>query len=443
MASTEEFLKLQIKYLKSLRAIRARSLKVYEKSKTNQLNHFEVDFTKLDNVIDLVISLIKRDYEDASSIPPHSRWRHFDVGGKPRVQSLIESWEGQCEPVEMTRRVLDLFVVSVLLDAGAGATWSYKESETGQTFKRSEGLAIASLDMFNTGFFSSQEDQPHRVDADKLVNISVDDMAKAFQVDNIHNPLDGLEGRANLICRLGESLKYHQEFFGGAAKLPARPGNIIDYLLEHPTTQKPELVVKLDTLWSVIIDGLSDVWPPTRTSLGGVSLGDVWACEVLREPDAALDSTEHLVPFHKLSQWLTYSLMEPMNKIMGIKFEGVENLTGLPEYRNGGLFVDTGLLTLKPVSRERGLANFKGDNLKNEAVPVFEVDDPVIIEWRALTVILLDVVTNKIKDSLDQSLVLTQILEAGTWKAGREIAEKLRPKTKGPPISIKSDGTVF
>ena len=93
--------------------------------------------------------------------------------------------------------------------------------------------------------------------------------------------------------------------------------------------------MKIETLWSVIVNGLAEVWPPTRTSVNGVSLGDVWPCEVLKSPGTADDSTEHLVPFHKLSQWLTYSLIEPMIKISGINFEGVEHLTGLPEYRNG------------------------------------------------------------------------------------------------------------
>jgi hypothetical protein len=93
--------------------------------------------------------------------------------------------------------------------------------------------------------------------------------------------------------------------------------------------------VKIETLWSVIVDGLAEVWPTTRTSVNGVSLGDVWPCDVLKTPGTPADSTEHLVPFHKLSQWLTYSLIEPMIKISNITFEGVEHLTGLPEYRNG------------------------------------------------------------------------------------------------------------
>ena len=40
-------------------------------------------------------------------------------------------------------------------------------------------------------------------------------------------------------------------------------------------------------------------------------------------------------------------------------------------------------------------------------------------------------------------LTLAQVLEAATWKGGREIAKIKRPETGGPPIEIESDGTVF
>ncbi|CAB4485018.1 uncharacterized protein OCT59_004183 [Rhizophagus irregularis] len=444
----------QIKYLKSLKAIRERSRKVYEKAEKNELEHFDVDFSKLQNAVTTVISLMERDYKDIGEIPPHGRWRHFDVGERLRVQILIDQWKQNniIDPQEITRRILDLFVVSVLLDAGAGNSWSYKEPDTGSSFNRSEGLAIASYDMFKAGLFSSQISQPHQVDADRLINISVDDVRKAFQVNDT-NPLEGLEGRSNLLSRLGQALKSHPEFFGGRDGSPTRPGNLLDYLLSHPTTTtiQSKITVKIDTLWSVVVDGLAEVWPPTRTSINGVSLGDVWPCDVLKPSRATTDSTEHLVPFHKLSQWLTYSLIEPMIKISAITFDGVEHLTGLPEYRNGGLLTDIGVLTLKSDDSERGLKYYNDNILKPgqkdiEIVPMFEVDDPVVIEWRAMTVVLLDVIAEKIRENLGlnkEQLSLAQVLEAGTWKAGREIAKSLRPITRGPPIAIKSDGTVF
>lgn len=69
-----------------------------------------------------------------------------------------------------------------------------------------------------------------------------------------------------------------------------------------------------------------------------------------------------------------------------------------------------------------------------------------MVEWRAATVILLDKIHEGICRKLGVSskeLSLVQVLEASTWKGGREIAKKLRPETGGPPVAIVSDGTVF
>ena len=135
--------------------------------------------------------------------------------------------------------------------------------------------------------------------------------------------------------------------------------NISDYLISHPTTQASSIpIVPLPTLWSVLIDGLAPIWPPSRTILDDTSLGDAWPLSTLPvTPTTA--PWETIVPFHKLTQWLCYSLMQPMSKLIHIHFAGAELMTGLPEYRNGGLFIDTGLLTLKPEDEQRGLATFR------------------------------------------------------------------------------------
>jgi hypothetical protein len=105
-------------------------------------------------------------------IPPHGRWRHLDAG-RDRVEPLIKSWKASSNPpddLEITRRLLDLFLVSVLLDAGAGADWTYNEtpssgeSFTAATYSRSEGLGVASVKMFADGVFSGVDGQPFRVD---------------------------------------------------------------------------------------------------------------------------------------------------------------------------------------------------------------------------------------------------------------------------------------
>ncbi|KAF9977484.1 hypothetical protein BGZ73_005871 [Actinomortierella ambigua] len=444
-----------IAHLRSLSAVRERSERVYQKAQEGKLNHFDVDFSKLSDITTFVVALIKRDHGDTQSIakiPPHSRWRHFEVGGQARLSNLHTIWSssGAVDKVEQARRTLDLMVVSVLLDAGAGTKWTYKDKKAaGRTYRRSEGLAIASLDMFAEGAFSSETGSPYQVDAKGLSSLTLDRLVQGFQVNEDTNPLVGTKGRWELLTRLGKALDLHPEFFPSTGGKPARPGNMVDYLMRKGSRRGNKTVVSVEELWKVVIDGFQEIWPPSRTVLNGVSMGDVWPCDCLKKADAPSDSTDHYVAFHKLSQWMTYSLIEPLEKLLDFQFENVSLLTGLPEYRNGGLLIDTGFMTLKRVDRERGEAAYKSNALKPgqpaiEVVPTFEASDPVIIEWRAMTVATLDRVASEVRKALDlPNMTLAQVLQGGTWEAGRELAEVSRPNTRGPPIATISDGTLF
>jgi len=197
-------------------------------------------------------------------------------------------------------------------------------------------------------------------------------------------------------------------------------------------------------LWDVLQKLLLPIWPTDRTSIDGVALGDAWPLKLLQGEGQKLDETTTIQPFHKLTQWLTYSLMVPFTRQLKLTWTNTNFLTGLPEYRNGGLFVDKGVLTLKPKELERGLASAGAAN----GLPIFSPSDDVVVEWRAMTVILLDVLYEMIlarlrKDKPDVYLSMAQVLESGTWKAGREVAAELRPLTKSSPLLIDSDGTVF
>ncbi|NJR51319.1 MAG: URC4/urg3 family protein, partial [Leptolyngbyaceae cyanobacterium CSU_1_3] len=124
-----------------------------------------------------------------------------------------------------------------------------------------------------------------------------------------------------------------------------------------------------------------------------------------------------------------HSLLEPLQEL-GLEITHLDAMTGLPEYRNGGLCLDLGLL-----------------QLKNEALSQqrHSPSSDLIVEWRALTVSLLDHIAHTLRQQLDLSeidLPLVKILQGGTWAAGRKIAAKLRPGGI-PPIQIASDGTVF
>lgn len=199
---------------------------------------------------------------------------------------------------------------------------------------------------------------------------------------------------------------------------------VADYLMSHPTTMASSVpIVSIPILWEILMDGLAPVWP-SKTSLAGTSLGDAWPCSSMPASPPA-KTWETIVPFHNLTQWLAYTLMTPMSKLLNIQFAGAELLTGLPDYRNGGLLIDTGLLTLKPTDMARGLQHYKENAMVTgqpgmEVVPLFAADDDVIVEWRAVTVGFLDDLLVEVNRMLgltkEDGLTLSQMLEAGTWK---------------------------
>jgi hypothetical protein len=275
--------------------------------------------------------------------------------------------------------------------------------------------------------FSADPSQPFRVDAAALRSLEPRALAKAFQVSD-KNPLVGIEGRIGLVRALGSALSDAPTIFPGE-----RPGGILDHLLWIAAEKRapggsvvPDMPMQFDAphILAALLEGLGPIWPG-RIELAGTNLGDVW-----RHPHAGGSGpSAGLVPFHKLSQWLAYSLFEPLTRA-GHSIGQPGALTGLPEYRNGGLFVDLGLLVPKH-DRVRGDVHAPGDE--------------VIVEWRALTVALLDRVAEKVREKLGKTpaeLPLPNILEGGTWAAGRAVAARLRPDG-GSPIQIASDGTVF
>jgi len=384
------------------------------RAEADELEHFGYRPDALAAAADYVIDTIRHAYPTLD-IPYHARWRHFVVDGRDRWAVLAN----RCSDVdrdEIARIRIDLAVTSVLLDAGAGADWRYRDSVSGRELARSEGLAIASFDMFAGGTFSADPDRPLRADAEALESVSDSDLAKGFQAGP-DNPLVGIEGRASLVRQLGRALRGNPEHFGAAQP---RIGNLFDYLQARANGGSLPAV---DILTSVLT-GLGEIWPG-RVELDDINLGDVW-----RHPAAAADDvTDGLVPFHKLSQWLTYSLIEPLEEA-GLTVSGLDALTGLAEYRNGGLFLDTGVLVPK-----------------HQAVieQAHRPGDVVIVEWRALTIALLDRLAVDVRTKLgldDKAFPLAKVLEGGSWGAGRRIAAERRPDG-APPIRLESDGTVF
>ncbi|GAB3474899.1 URC4/urg3 family protein [Polaromonas eurypsychrophila] len=403
--------------LRSTATIRSRAQALLARARRGESTWFSVNDGALLTAAALVAEFTRVRYPDLV-IPYHSRWRHFEAGGVDRLAQLNTAL-GSASLAERARAQIDLALVSVLLDAGAGPDWCYREGAAGehpaQEFSRSEGLGVASFHAFMDGLFSSDLARPLQADAAGLQAVTAERLADAFQV-NADNPLIGLDGRAALLRRLGQALQDDPATFGQ----PGRPGHLFDRLAPagNDTVQAHDVL-------TLLLTGLAPIWPAQNT-LDGEPLGDCW-----RHPaagDEADGPSRGWMPFHKLSQWLTYSLLEPF-EWAGVQVEGLDALTGLPEYRNGGLFLDAGVLLLKnPALSER--LHAPGDEL--------------IVEWRALTVALLDELAPLVREQLGLSaeqMPLACVLEGGTWAAGRALAQQLHGGQ--PPLNIISDGTVF
>jgi hypothetical protein len=402
-----------VEYLRSPVAIRERAGNVLAAGLADQLEHFAVRPDRLDPVAERVVEVTRAAYPDLA-IPYHSRWGHFGAGGVDRLAEL-DRLTAAMSAQERARTRFDLVITSVLLDAGAGPRWRYREPGTGVEIGRSEGLAVASFRMFLAGAFSSDPARPLRADAAGLAAITAADIAAGFQVAG-DNPLVGLEGRAALLSALGAAVAADRERFGE----PARIGGLFDFLRARATGG----ALPAPAILEAVLVGLGSIWPG-RLRIGPVNLGDVW-----HHPAAGGDGpSAQMVPLHKLSQWLTYSLFEPLEDA-GLRVSEQDALTGLAEYRNGGLLLDLGLLAPR---HDRVLA---GEHRPG---------DPIIVEWRALTVALLDRIADRVRQRLGldaDRLPLARVLEGGTWRAGREVARERR-EDASPPIRIASDGTVF
>ena len=390
-----------IAYLLQPQAIRDRCQQLFALCEAGQLEHFTCDLDQLDAVATYVVETTQQLYPDFD-VPFHSRWRHFDAGGTPRLAQLDNALKDLSAQAAARSR-LDLAIVSVLLDAGAGAQWRYHDRAADQVIGRSEGLAIASLHAFQNGVFSSDSDQPYQVDAAGLQTLTEQDLAAVFQVGK-DNPLVGLSGRLTLLHQLGKTLATQPQRFG--ADCP-RPGNLLDY---WQSTYGSTL--DAGQLLTEVLHSFGTIWPG-RVAIADTNLGDVWPHPALPETDIGTN----LVPFHKLSQWLTYSLVEPLQSAE-LTVSNLNALTGLAEYRNGGLCIDLGLLVPKhdAVTHETHLPS-----------------SSVVVEWRALTVVMLDMIGDRVRQQLGKSpeeLPLIKVLEGGTWAAGRRIAKHLRPENR-------------
>ncbi len=403
--------------LLSAAAVRQRCHQIGELAMGGQASWFVINETNFKRCVKLVEKNCLQNYPDMN-IPYHSRWRHFEIGEVDLWKHYTANYGGN--GANLARTAIDLVFVSVLLDAGAGSKWQFREPITGNTLGRSEGLAAASMELFFNHLAKYDEVKGWMVDANCLEALTRRKLATAFQHDH-ENRLLGLEGRLSMLHGLATVLWE----YGSSENGTSRPSDIIDEILSlsrKSLFRKPSIDATL--ILEIILKRFSQIWPSGYTHQG-LNLGDCgFHSELIVD-----DDTNGIVPFHKLSQWLTYSLLEPL-QWAGIEITNIDGLTGLPEYRNGGLFIDTG--SLQPT--DSSLFDTKL-NLHSEAV----------VEWRALTVFMLDRLAVDLRKSLKmniKNLPLASILQGGTWSTGRQLARRIRPDAS-PPLQLLIDGTIF
>lgn len=411
-ASNETVTDDTIRGLMTTDAVRAVTRRIYDLAKAGETKYFALHHEKLAETADFVADVMRKNYPDLN-IPYHSRWRHFEQISPNIITDLAKSWP--CDAKEKARRLIDLATISVLLDAGTGPAWKYTDAE-GNVYTRSEGLALASLEMFKSGVFSSDPAVPHRVNSLGINKISLDDFKHLLQHSK-DNPLASIDARYQMLQRLANALKAAPAVYGYEV---VRPGNILDWIEKNVTAERS---IPLSAIFNAVVTSLSEIWP---TNAPKIKKGDVWQYQGLLKPG---ETGSDLVPFHKIPQWLCYSLCEPIESV-GIKITQPDSLTALAEYRNGGLFIDKGVLTVKDPQNAR---------------LEYDVGSELIVEWRALTIQLIDELAPLVRAKLGKTaeeMPIVKILQGGTWQAGRQAAAALRPGGP-PPITVRLNGITF
>ncbi len=385
----------------SVHSIRIKCHQIFDLTLENKTN-FKLNLHKLDDVAQLVCQVILKHYPQLN-IPFHSLWSHFYSNKSNKMQEFSEKTENYSHK-EIIKAKLTLIIMNALLEGPSGIRWRYKIDK--KEYTRAEGQSMACFRMFMDGFFSNHVNKPLRVDGQKLKNITLDNLQKEFQSGE-NNLLIGMEERLKTLHNLGNLLENNHEYFGNNQ---GHLGNLLDYILEISSCYNNTL--SCANIFKIMHGAFGSLLYNYAT-YEGMNLGDVWHYQPFGNNLSAF------IPFHKRLQWITYSILEPLTE-QGLSISKISELTGLAEYRNGGLMLDSGLLELK----DHQLADL-----------THTLDSEVIIEWRALTIILLDKLAKIVAQKLGKTMVefpLARVLEGGTWLAGRELAQKLREDASAP-----------
>jgi hypothetical protein len=352
--------------------IRARCAAIVRSVEAGVSPSFTIDRSRLPAVAERVAALTLRRFPDLV-IPFHSRWRHFEAGGVNRKAELDTALAG-LSVADRARAHFDLTVVSVLLDAGAGADWRYTESAattapaTPRPVDDPDAL-LAALDRSASAAAhtpapaAAAEPAPPRDRRSCLQHApkawawpafalswrAVFQPTPASPAVRTQRPCatcrcggpactifqsspqqpDGRPGRPRQPCWRGWARRCKTEATRDG--LQARPRSA-DLRPPHRRRQRAPRCPRSEVLGEVL-RCLSPIWPSGSKvqGLAGrrclVHTAGQAAAVGKTAPRQVDRTTDGWVPFHKLSQWMSYSLLEPL-QWAGVTVTGLEALDG-------------------------------------------------------------------------------------------------------------------
>jgi len=396
-------------------AVRVRAQVLLEKARAGALEYTSVDLSKLGPAADRAISAAEKSFPDGQ-FPPYSIWRNLEAGGVDRW-GMLAGARGFSGPEEMARSAFDLAIITALLGDLDAENWTYDEIVTGQSYDGRDGLAVAALNLFAAGAFSAEPGDPMRVDAHALIRLVPEELSADLTASD-GKPLPDGEHRFRRLVKLGEAIGLRPDLFSDG-KI-TRPGLLFDRL----TAAGNDSAVQMHAVLDKIQDGLGPIWPDAN-KIGDVALGDTEVHPAL----ASGDETSMFLPLHAVSQFLAFSLIEPL-AWAGYGCDGFDRLAGIADRTQCAFMLDGGLIS---ISDEALFAE-----------PVLS-EHVAVAELRGLTVALLDTLVREIRNRLEvgqEELPLVCLMEAGTKGAGLEIALEKRGNFAFP-LRILSDSTVF
>jgi hypothetical protein len=387
--------------------IRRYSYNTLDRIASGQCPYFALDRAKLPPLARGIVQLAEAQFGSVPAVPLHSQWVNYSANNVDRISALEEKMAAHGLSLrDMAAAKADLLIVNEALDHGGLTKWVYKDTSTGSTLSRTEGLGTAVLRSFEAGLFSQRgASNPFRVDFARLRTITDAELADAFQVSDA-NPIDGgislWRERLLALCACPEF---------EARGRSGRPSAIVDRLF---TLADAGQVVTAQDVLSAVLDFLSPVWSGNSADRG--LRGDVWH---LPEVSANL-------PIHRMAQWVAHSLI-PVVEASGFAINNDQPLSGLAGYRNAGVLVDAGVLVERTPDGK-----------------VYDLGDPKIVTWRSATVALLTELQTAIQEAAAcrvEDIPLPRV-HGLAWRMGRQLAGAARAGG-GPPIVVTSDTVPF